>query len=311
MKAGGPPRALALGLLVSFVACSGGDHGPAPEQVALGGEMAARVGPDVIPLSLVTRVAAAQKVTAREALGHLIDDAVAANGARARGLASGPRASWLFTAARGRWMADRFMEEARQGGPPTDAEIVELTALHWRELDRPPAVRVVHAVVMPAKGANEAAVTRAKALAAELRSAVLPAKDGEDFQARAKAVPHPPELNVVAQPLPPFVSDGRATEGDGGMVPAFARAAHALMQPGETSAVVETSFGWHVIRLVERIPEQRMAAEARRTALGEEAFMHRARKATEARLVALRAGAAVEISPSSESLMQSMLGHGP
>ena len=311
MKVGWLARAVALALLASSVACSGGDHGPAPQQVALGGEVAARVGSDVIPLSLVTRVATDQKVTAREALRHLIDDAVAANGARARALDSGPPSSWLLTAARGRWMADRLMEEARQGGPPTDAEIVELTALHWRELDRPPAVRVVHALVMPPKAADEATAARAKALAAELRAAVLPAKDGDDFQARAKAVVHPAELNVVVQPLPPFVSDGRITEGEGGMVPAFAQAAHLLTQPGETSTVIETSFGWHVIRLIERIPEQRMPAETRRTALGEEAFIQRARKATDARLTTLRAGAPVTVSPSSESLMQSMLGRGP
>jgi len=306
----GRRSAVCVALISGALSCSDG-HGPAPHQAALGGETAARVGLDLIPLSLVSRVAADQRVTVREALQRLIDDAIAANGARGRGLDRSSRASWLQTAARGRWMADRILAEARQGGPPSDDEINEVTARHWREIDRPVAVRVVHALVQKPKASDGGSLTRARALAADLRAAVLAATDTEDFQARAKAVPHPPELDVVVQPLPPFASDGRLTDGEGGMVPAFATAAHALTAVGETSAVVESPFGWHVIRLAERIPEQRMPMEARRAALTEEAFMMRAHKATEALLETHRAGATVEIPPSSQSLMQSLPGGWP
>lgn len=306
MKRRGPGRLVALVLLTSAVACSN-DHGPAPQQAALGGEVAARVGADVIPLSLVARVAADQRIAPREALQRLVDDAVSASGARARGLDHEARASWALTAARGRWAADRLLAEARASGPPTDAEIAELTALHWREIDRPPAVKVVHALVQRPKATDDATIARAKALAAELRTAVLPARDGEDFQARAKAVPHPSELVVVVESLPLFASDGRLTEAEGGMVPEFAKAAHLLIEPSETSGLVESQFGWHVIRLIARVSEQRMPLETRRAALMEEAFMQRARTATTARL---RAGAAVEIAPAAESLMQSLSGRG-
>lgn len=310
-RIGGALRLAGLFLFANALACSDSGRGPAPEQAALGGEIAARVGTDAIPVSLVAKVAADQKITPREALRRLIDDAVSTNGARARGLDRVPPSAWLLTAARGRWAADGIMAEARRGGPPTDAEIAELTRVHWREVDRPPAVRVVHALVQRPKKPDEAASARARALAAEIHAAVLSAKDADDFQAKAKAVPHPADVDVVIQPLPAFTSDGSLTESDGGMVEPFAKAAHALTQAGETSGIVETPFGWHVIRLVERVPEQRMPFEARRTAFTEEAFMQRARKATELRLAAVRETSPIELSPSAERSMESLLGRGP
>ena len=63
MNGRAPARLVALVLLTSVVACSDDRHSPPPQQAALGGEAAARVGTDVIPLSLVARVAVDQRIT--------------------------------------------------------------------------------------------------------------------------------------------------------------------------------------------------------------------------------------------------------
>ena len=298
-------------LLGGSLSCSS-EHAapPAPQQAALGGEVAARVGEEVIPLSLVIEVASRQHIAPREALRRLVDDAVAASAARSRGLDRNRPTSWQLTAARGWVAAERILAEARQAGPPTDAEIAELTAQYWREVDRPVAVKTIHALAQRPKTPDPLAEARAKAVADELLRAVIGARDADDFTTRAQAVPHP-GAEVVVQPLPAFTREGSITVGDGKMDEVFSRVAHALAAPGATSGVVETPFGWHVIRLVERIPEQRMSLDARRLAFAEEAYMRRARTLTVARLGAQRATSPAEIAPSAENLMRSISGAAP
>jgi parvulin-like peptidyl-prolyl isomerase len=97
-------------------------------------------------------------------------------------------------------------------------------------------VRARHVLAKADAGADEPtrAAARGKAEQAHRRALA-----GEDFAALAK------ELS----------DDASAAEGGdlgffekGRMVPAFADAAFAL-QPGEISAVVETQFGYHVIKV--------------------------------------------------------------
>jgi hypothetical protein len=311
MSGGGVDRARAFGLIVLLtLSLSCGGEGekpsrPAPEQSTLGGEVAARVGGEVIPRSLVVGVAAAQHVTPREALRRLVDDAVAASAARARGMEADRGTAWLLTAARGRATADLLMAEAKQAGPPTDAEIKALTEQYWREVDRPVTVRTVHALAQRPSLPDPQAEVRAKAVADELRAAVLGARDADDFTARAKAVAHW-QVQVRVESLPAFTLDGSVSEGEGAMDEVFAKAAHGLAAAGDTSRVVETAFGWHVIRLVARLPEQRMPVEARRIAFTEEAYVRRARALTTSVLTARKGTSVVEVAASAENLMQTV-----
>lgn len=301
-------------LLTASLSCSGTHEAPTPaEQAALGGEIAARVGSDVIPVSLVAQVAAAQHVTPREALKRLVDDAVAAAAARARGLDREQPTVWHLIATRGRVTADHILADAKRAGPPTDDEINTLSARYWREVDRPAAIRVVHAVVMRPKKPDPAAEERARVFAGQLRDAVIDAKDADDFIAKAKALPYPGG-DVRAEKLPPFTASGKSIENEQQLDSAFAKGAFAIAEPGMTSAVVETSFGWHVIRLLERIPAQVMPLETRRIAFAEGAITMRATVATRARVEALRASSPIEIAPSAEILMRSLMntaGRGP
>jgi peptidyl-prolyl cis-trans isomerase C len=154
---------------------------------------------------------------------------------------------------------------------------------------------------------DPALADRARTLAGEIRKAVVAAADADAFEKSAKAVPHGPELEVRVEKLPPFTRDGAIIEGNGGMDEVFANAAFEVPSVDATSPVVETAnFGWHVIRLLERIPENRVPFETRRRMFAEEVFAIRGHELAQAHLKRLRDETGVEISSAAEQLMRSV-----
>lgn len=294
-------RALALVFASAVCSCQGAVE--RTDQAALGGDVAARVGRETIPVSLVERVSTEQRVSPRDALARLVDDAVAADAARARGMASRAPAAWLMRAALARMTADHLRQEAQGAGPPTDEEVRALSERYWQTVDRPEGLRVIHAIVKRPKDPSLA--PRAKATAEDVRAAVASAKSPEEFKTLASAVSHPKEVEILVESLPAFAPDGRVVEGGGAMIESFARAAATLKLVGDTTGLVETTFGWHVIRLVERVPEERMPMEARRVAFADETTVLRARTALDARLIELRQRHPVEVSPAAATVLQS------
>ncbi|KYF86285.1 hypothetical protein BE18_01445 [Sorangium cellulosum] len=96
-------------------------------------------------------------------------------------------------------------------------------------------------------------------------------------------------LEVVAEALPPVTAAGRV------LSPApqhfdveFSRAAAALNARGDLSAPVASSFGVHVIMLLERIPAQVVPVEERRGLVRDEVVTDRARAAQAKLLEVLR-----------------------
>lgn len=296
-------------LAMAMLAVSCGSEKPSsrpPERAALGGEIVARVGSETISVSLVEKVAAEQKIAPRDALQRLLDDAIAANAAREKKLDQSPPGSWNLEAARARVVAEKVLADARAKGPPTDDEIRELSAEFWREVDRPPSLRVSHALAMRSDKGDAAFDAKARAVAEQLLAAAKTATSSADFIAKTKAVPHPKEIKVVVEALGGFIADGRTTEGDPGrsMDKAFAKGAFAIPEGETTSGVVESKFGWHVIWIDERVPEQRMPMDTRRVAFTAPAHAARAKRAIDEALASQRASHPVTILPSAEQLMR-------
>ncbi|MBR0034588.1 MAG: peptidylprolyl isomerase, partial [Synergistaceae bacterium] len=82
----------------------------------------------------------------------------------------------------------------------------------------------------------------------ELAKVVYELKSGASFDAVAKKYSRDPGSAQNGGDLGEFPR--------GVMVPEFEKAAFELKEPGEVSEPVKTQFGWHIIKLEERIPEK-------------------------------------------------------
>ena len=263
----------------------------------------AQVGPDEIALDTVQRVAQAEHVSAREARDRAVAEALFAAAARAafdgRGLVS-----VVERAASARALLEGLKGDALGRGPASDAEVAELTALRWRELDRPEGVRTTHAVALSAKPADDA---KARAVAERIHSAVMGVTDPEEFIRLAKAVPDE-GIEVHAERLPAVTADGRifdpdkpTAESDQSFDPDFAKAAIAL-KPGQISELAKSRFGYHVILCETRVPEKRVPLEERRRILQDEVVKGRAERAKQDLLTRLSTAQPAAISRAVDDL---------
>ena len=290
----GRSRLVLIGALA--LACGTKRDAPAPAQTTqLPEGVAAQVGSDEIPTQLVRDVARAQGIDLPQARARLISDALFA--AHARGTLSG---TGLIESAERSALARALLEEiareVRGQGPPTDAEVEEVTALRWLDVARPVLVRTTHAVVIEEAPQKSA---KARRVAERIRAAVADSTVAADFEAKAKAV-DAEGLSVKVEHLEPVAADGRI--GDPKAPPgaeprrleqAYSQGAHAVERVPGVSPLVESRYGFHVILAVERIPEKMVPLEDRRLMMEREIFDRRARAQHQRLLESVNKGAPV------------------
>jgi hypothetical protein len=273
---------VAKAAVVVIVGCS--HHAPpAPSSQVFAPGDVGRVGAVGVPAALVADVARAQGITPRAAVDELIDDALIAEDARSLGVTDAPGVRVACASALARTVVLRAAANAKEMGPPTDDELATLT--------------VVHALV-PRSGLVS---DRARfAVASAIRQAVLGSTSAEEFEKRASLVPHA-DIMLRIERVPAFGADGRMAEG-GGLDPSFVAAAFALPAARSISPVVETPFGWHVLRLVDRATPDSHSIEQRRYDLADSVVAMRARGALDALLRERRQKIDVSVSVEAEAL---------
>jgi peptidyl-prolyl cis-trans isomerase C len=180
--------------------------------------------------------------TARLAQNILIRRELARQ-AELAGLQNDARVAATLRAARERVLMDAMLARA-EGQMPERAVLERLARNQYdaapAKFDVPEQVRVRH-ILISAKSCEPKA--KAQELLARAR------QSGADFAALAAANSDDPGSAAQGGDLG-FFPRGRMTK-------AFEDAAFALKKPGDLSDVVETEFGFHVIRLEERKPATR------------------------------------------------------
>ena len=131
--------------------------------------------------------------------------------------------------------------DIKEESPPTDEEMQAFYEENKSAMTSPAAVTASHILIEDTEHTAEKR--------AEMQSILDKANGGEDFAELAKQ----------------YSADGSAGDGgslgtfaqDGQMVAEFEAAAFAL-EPGQISDIVETQFGFHIIKVSEKFPEEQL-----------------------------------------------------
>jgi len=143
-----------------------------------------------------------------------------------------------------------FLEKAKK--EVSDADVRKEYDDHIKELTRPENVTVAHILVQLDENADEAADKAAKAKIDAIYDELL--KDPSQFGKIAAEKSDCPSKADEGK-LPAFEKDGEILEG-GRMDQTFTDAAFAIEKVGQITKPVKTQFGYHIIKLLEKAPEE-------------------------------------------------------
>jgi peptidyl-prolyl cis-trans isomerase C len=165
----------------------------------------------------------------------------------------------------------------------TPAQVSDFYAKNPNQFKQPERVRASHILISVAEGADAAVKAQARAKADQVLKEV---KAGGDFAALAKEHSQDPGSAIQGGDLGFF--------NQGQMVGPFNEAAFTLAK-GATSDLVETQFGFHIIRVIDKQASRDVPLEEVRTKLEEYLLNRNRQEQTEAFVKALRAKGKVEL----------------
>ena len=157
-------------------------------------------------------------------------------------------------AAMSKFVHTEFLDKAKKG--VSDDDVKKFYEEHIEDVTKPAGVTVAHILIQPdddeedADKADADAKVKIDAIYEEL------VKDPAQFDKLAQEKSDCPSGKRDNGKLPAFDKDGMMLDGSGAMIKEFADAAFAIEKEGQITKPVKTRFGYHIIKLVERNPEE-------------------------------------------------------
>lgn len=183
----------------------------------------------------------------RNKLSKLADDILArriiAKQAERRGMARDLVVESLLRVTRERILSEARLYEIGEEAWPNEALALELARKQYAEspdkYTTPMRQRAAHILYAAAPGDPDRPKAKLKA-----EAALVKLSEGKDFAALAKEESADKATSGFGGDLGFFVS--------GSLVPEFESAVNALQKPGDMTGIVETQFGFHIIKLIDR-----------------------------------------------------------
>jgi peptidyl-prolyl cis-trans isomerase C len=177
-------------------------------------------------------------------------------------------------------LLDQVVQQA--GADASDQEAMAFYQSHSATFDTGERVRASHILV---RVPEVTPVPRKEELRKKAEALLVRARAGEDFAALARKSSDDPGSAAKGGDLGEF--------RQGQMVPAFEQAAFAL-KPGELSGVVESPFGFHIIKVQQKVPARKLAFDEVKERLKREMVLQKQQQAQQSFVNSLRAKAKIE-----------------
>ncbi len=158
-----------------------------------------------------------------------------------------------MAAALSKFVHVEFLDKAKKA--ITDEEIKKFYDDNADGFTKPEGVTVAHILIQPdLTKDDEEADKEAKEKIDAIYDELL--KDPAQFGKLAQEKSDCPSGKESEGKLPAFDKDGMLLEGGGAMDQTFASAAFGIEKAGQITKPVKTQFGYHIIKLIEKTPEE-------------------------------------------------------
>jgi len=159
-------------------------------------------------------------------------------------------------AALSKYVHTEFLDKAKKD--VSEEDIKKLYEENIEGFTKPEGVTVAHILIQldeeKEAADKEAADKEAKAKIDAIYDELL--KDPASFDKLAQEKSDCPSGKRDNGKLPAFGKDGMLLDGGGAMDQTFADAAFAIEKAGQITKPVKTQFGYHIIKLIEKTPEE-------------------------------------------------------